>query len=264
MKPIIIVMVTSIALPATARPIDCLIAAKSVIELVATEEGPISEIPVGRGDQVRKGELLVQLDDTLEKLQLELSRARAASDIDIRAQAARLGMRQKEYERIAQLVERSATSRVALDDAEIELSLTKFALEQAQLEQKLAQIELGQAEAMVRRKRLLSPVDGVVLDVEGAPGEHASEQSVMMTIAEIDPLHVEVFAPASLFGQIEEGKFYRVELAAPLSGAYEARVKVVDRVLDSASGTFGIRLEIPNPDGSIPAGARCVVDFEAG
>lgn len=73
-----------------------------------------------------------------------------------------------------------------------------------------------------------------------------------------------VFAPASLFGQIEEGKFYRVELAAPLSGAYEARVKVVDRVLDSASGTFGIRLEIPNPDGSIPAGARCVVDFEAG
>jgi hypothetical protein len=36
---------------------------------------------------------------------------------------------------------------------------------------------------------------------------------------------------------------------------------VVDRVFDASSGTFGVRLELPNPNGAIPAGVRCKVEF---
>jgi hypothetical protein len=35
----------------------------------------------------------------------------------------------------------------------------------------------------------------------------------------------------------------------------------VDRVVDSASGTFGVRLELPNANGEIPAGVKCQVKF---
>jgi hypothetical protein len=38
-------------------------------------------------------------------------------------------------------------------------------------------------------------------------------------------------------------------------------VKVVDRVIDAASGTFGVRLELPNRNGKVPAGIRCRVRF---
>ena len=41
------------------------------------------------------------------------------------------------------------------------------------------------------------------------------------------------------------------------SGRYTATVKVIDRVMDAASGTFGVRMELPNPGLKLPAGIRC-------
>ncbi|MEM9242054.1 MAG: HlyD family secretion protein, partial [Pseudomonadota bacterium] len=48
---------------------------------------------------------------------------------------------------------------------------------------------------------------------------------------------------------------------APLEGTHMAEVTVVDQIFDAASGTFGLRLELPNPDGKIPAGTRCLVEL---
>lgn len=48
---------------------------------------------------------------------------------------------------------------------------------------------------------------------------------------------------------------------APVNGAYEARVTVVDRVVDAASGTFGVRLELPNPGYKLPAVLKCKARF---
>jgi multidrug efflux pump subunit AcrA (membrane-fusion protein) len=42
---------------------------------------------------------------------------------------------------------------------------------------------------------------------------------------------------------------------------YSARVIIVDRVIDAASGTFGVRLELPNPNYFLPAGLKCKVVF---
>jgi hypothetical protein len=48
----------------------------------------------------------------------------------------------------------------------------------------------------------------------------------------------------------------------PVGGAYPAKVEVVDPVIDAASNTFGVRLMLPNPQHTIPAGIRCDVDWE--
>lgn len=45
----------------------------------------------------------------------------------------------------------------------------------------------------------------------------------------------------------------------PFSGRYEATIETVDQVFDLASGTFGARLALPNPDQALPAGLRCKV-----
>ena len=44
-------------------------------------------------------------------------------------------------------------------------------------------------------------------------------------------------------------------------GDYIATVAIVDRVIDPASGTFGVRLELPNPDYRLPGGLKCMVRF---
>ena len=55
----------------------------------------------------------------------------------------------------------------------------------------------------------------------------------------------------------------RAELTPELSnaGVQVASVTIVDRVVDATSGTFGVRLELPNTDHALPSGLRCRVRF---
>lgn len=72
---------------------------------------------------------------------------------------------------------------------------------------------------------------------------------------------MEVIVPIGRFGSILEGTVAEVRPEAPVGGVYQARVVIVDEVIDAASGTFGVRLELPNPDYSLPAGLKCKVLF---
>ena len=46
-----------------------------------------------------------------------------------------------------------------------------------------------------------------------------------------------------------------------IGGRHTAVVKIVDKVFDAASGTFGVRLELANRSGTLPGGVRCQVEF---
>ena len=65
----------------------------------------------------------------------------------------------------------------------------------------------------------------------------------------------------SLLGKISVGMQAVVKPEEPVKGEFPAKVTVVDKVVDAASGTFGVRLELPNPDLKLPAGLKCAVRF---
>ena len=83
----------------------------------------------------------------------------------------------------------------------------------------------------------------------------------IIKIACVDPLYVEVVAPAEKFGSIVQGAKAEVTLDTPRQARYSARVIVIDKVIDAASGTFGVRLLLSNPDFKVPAGLKCRVTF---
>jgi multidrug efflux pump subunit AcrA (membrane-fusion protein) len=93
-----------------------------------------------------------------------------------------------------------------------------------------------------------------------SPGEMA-RQTPILKLAQINPLRVEVFAPISWLGKLKPGINAEVRLEGNRSMAYPATVTIVNQVVDSASGTFGVRLEVPNPDHALPAGLTCTVNF---
>lgn len=252
------------AYPVVAQEmVDCVLEPASRVTITSSVDGVLREIAVQRGDTVEVGDLLYRLDSEIEELQLELSRAKAGSDVDMRAQQTRLDLRRREFERVEELANRNVAAGATLDDAAIEMALTELALEQAEFDRKLAAIEVRQAEAMLDRRSVKSPVSGLVVAVDATEGEYAAEQTTIMEIIETDPVNVEVFAPGTLFGRIAKGDSYTVTLNAPLEGTYVGTVAIVDGFLDAASGTFGVRLEITNPDGAVPTGARCQIDFLA-
>ena len=67
-------------------------------------------------------------------------------------------------------------------------------------------------------------------------------------------MYVEAFPPVRLQPALRVGAPAVVEPIAPAGPTISARVSLIDKVLDPASGTFGVRLEVPNPDGTLLAG----------
>jgi multidrug efflux pump subunit AcrA (membrane-fusion protein) len=130
------------------------------------------------------------------------------------------------------------------------------------LNREIAQLEVNHEEEVVRQRTLRSPIDGIVVERLLVPGEYRNEQSPIMTLAQIDPLRVEVFVPTGHYGRIRAASQAKVVPEEPIGGSYTATVTVVDRVMDAGSGTFGVRLALPNPELKLPAGIRCKVAFE--
>jgi multidrug efflux pump subunit AcrA (membrane-fusion protein) len=126
----------------------------------------------------------------------------------------------------------------------------------------VAYLEIPRAEEVLKQRTLRSPIDGVVVERLLVPGEYQNEQTPILNLAQIDPLHVEVFVSTSYYGRIPIGSKAEVRPEQPVGGVHTAVVTVVDRVLDAASGTFGVRLVLPNPDLLLPAGIPCKVVFE--
>jgi multidrug efflux pump subunit AcrA (membrane-fusion protein) len=150
---------------------------------------------------------------------------------------------------------------VATLDSSAELAAVALERARAELSNKrLADLEVRRATAELARRTLRSPIAGVVVQRLMHPGEFA-KQSPILKLAQIDPLRVEVYVPVALLGRIRVGAHAQVFPEPPVKGAYPARVVVVDRVVDTASSTFGVRLELPNPGYRLPAGLKCKVRF---
>ena len=121
---------------------------------------------------------------------------------------------------------------------------------------KIAELEFARATAALELRTLRSPITGVVVERTAQPGEH-TKQTPILKLAQIDPLRVEVIVPVAQLGRLSVGMRAEVMPEAPVNGVYAARITVVDRVVDAASGTFGVRLELPNPGYKLPAGLKC-------
>ena len=76
-------------------------------------------------------------------------------------------------------------------------------------------------------------------------------------LANLNPLHVDLLSPANYFGQIKKGQDLLIKPESDLIKAKKAKVEIVDPLIDPASGTFRVQLEMDNPGNSISAGLCC-------
>lgn len=249
--------------PVGARDFDCLMDAAQRVKLGASVTGLIREVLVSRGEVVRRGQKVAQLAAEVEEANLALARVRATNDAPVLTAEQRAEHARRRAERLARLRNSSAFNERDYDEAATEARVAALALRDAQMNLEAARAELLRAEELVAQRRILSPLDGVVVERHLAGGEYLHEQAQLLTLAQIDPIHVEVYLPVAYFGQVREGSLASVMPEAPVGGRHQARVAVVDRIVDAASGTFGIRLLLPNPDLALPAGLRCRVRFHA-
>lgn len=243
------------------RTFDCVIQPRAVVKIGSPAEGILRDVDVRSGDVVEKDQVLARLDSSIEDAEVAVVRARAENTAEVEAARSQVEFETSRLARVTALLQRGVTTAEKFEEAQIQLRLAELSLRSAESTRHIAGLELRRAQTRAKMRIVRSPVEGVVVERMMSPGEYAYAQSPIMTIAEIDPLQVQVYAPIAVFDNIFVGDRAEVLPAEPVGGIYEAKVRVVDRVHDPASSTFGVLLLLDNPGYHLPAGLRCTVRF---
>lgn len=262
---IVLVLATAAgaAQPAGA-PFDCLIEPSQVIDVRTPVEGLIHKVHVDRGDIISRGQPLVELLSRLERSTAESARYRAQMEGQISAARSRVDFAIKKQTRSVDLAHQNFVSAQVRDEADAERRVAESDLQAANENRELAKIEYRRALDALELRSVVSPFNGVVIDRMLNPGDLAeagSGRKPVLKIAQINPLRVDIVIPAALIGRVKSGMKASVSVMG-MPGSYPVSVKMVDRVIDAASGTFVARLELPNPALSLPGGVRCQAEIE--
>lgn len=259
-----IVLLASTGAAAQARGdpshVDCLLEPNRVIDLSSAVRGVLSNVDVDRGDLIEEGQIIARFDSSVEQAAMELARARAAANSQVRADQLSAEFAARRSDRVGALYKQSAVSGDQFDETSTSARLRELQAQQAREQLRLAQLEARQAREILNRHIVRSPVRGVVVHRYLSPGESAEDRPIVR-IAEIHTLRAEAILPVSAFGSVKIGQKAVIVPEAPLSGHYVGTVAVVDRVADAASGTFRARVLLANPDYKLPSGLRCSVRF---
>lgn len=200
-----------------------------MVDLATGVSGVVKVVNVDRGDIIKAGQILAQLEAEVEKANVAHS-------------SARVEFSSKKYRRMQELYKEQMVSAQQM--------------EEAKTENDLAVAELRKATEILHQRSVFSPFHGVVVERYVSPGELVEGKKVIK-VAQINPLRVEVIVPIALLGEFKMGDKMLVTPEGPVGGPFDATVQLVDRVIDAPSGTFRVRLALPNPNHKISAGVRC-------
>ena len=245
-----------------AQPLGCLIEPFRVADVGSPVVGVIESVLVERGDVVSKGQALATLRADVERaaVGVALNRAQALGEYNAAVSNAELA-RQK-LARARYLADQQFISAQALEQAVAESEIAANRLAQAREQRTVFAGEHSLAQAQLALRTVRSPTSGVVADRYLSAGERVEDKPVFR-VAVVDPLRVEVVLPASLYGTLRTGMSVSVTPEFPNASARSARVVLADKLIDGASNTFRIRLELPNPGLKLPAGLRCKIDLSS-
>lgn len=214
-------------------PLEGLVEPNDLVEFSSQVPGILEQVTVERGARVRRGQVLARLKSGVETSAVKVAEARVEFG-------------KRKAVRNSELYKKQLISIHDKDELETEIQL--------------AELELDEVRERLELRTILSTVDGVVVERTGAPGEYVGEEP-FLTVAQLNPLNVELVVPVEYFDMIKLGSIAQVQLEAAVGGSHQAKVVIVDQVIDAASGTFGVRLELPNPKLKLPAGLKCQVVF---
>lgn len=248
---------------AQARGFDCLIVPNQIVEIRSPIEGLIGKNHVERGGFVRKGQLLLELQSDVEHANVAAAKHRSEMVGRISTARNRVEYTSKKLERMQELLSQNFVSHQARDDAQTEKRLAESELKDALENQEQARLDHRRATEVLNQRFLRSPFDGIVMERllnVGELAEAGTGRKALIKLAQVNPLRVEVLLSQKEYGRVSVGSEATV-IPEGLGNSFPARVTIVDKVIDAASGMFGVRLELANPKGLIPGGIHCKAEL---
>jgi RND family efflux transporter MFP subunit len=251
----------SMTVSATPTELDCLIQPGMYVDLSSPIDTTVEEILVKPGDTVTKGQTLVQLESSVESVRVMLATIQASSTTEIQDRKTQLKYIRLNNQRINNLYAKKSVSEYERDKSATELALATLELDKARENAQIANVNLQLAKTLLALKTLKSPINGIVVDIYTQAGESVVDRPIM-NLAQINPLKVELIASTEYFGLITPGMAVKIQPELPKNKHFKATVTVVDQLIDPASGTFTVRMALPNPNDILVAGVNCLASLD--
>ncbi len=181
--------------------------------------GRITQLNFSDGQRVRKGQLLVQLDDQLPRAQIQQSRAE-------------LSIARANHKRNQELVAQGFISQRSVDESAANLEV--------------AEAKLALAEATAQRLRIVAPFDGVA-GIRGVNvGDYLKDGADIVNVEDLDAVYVDFRLPERLQNKVKTGQTARVAFDALPGVQYSAVVLAINPQIDADGRSLAVRGCIDN------------------
>ena len=247
--------------PSRAAELDCLVKPEMYVDVSSPVVSVLEEILVETGDVVYRGQPLDKLEASVEKARVKMAELQIRHMSDIENRKEQLRFKKLNYERMMELREKNSVPQFEADKAKTEYALAIHELAKARELRIMARANLEMERRQLELRTIRSPIDGIVVDRYAMVGESVEGRSIMK-LAMVNPLKVEMIAPTEYFGKITRGMQAEIYPEKPANQVFKATVTVVDKLIDPASGSFTVRMALPNPDDLLIGGVNCLARFD--
>lgn len=218
--------VEAVTLADDAQAVGSLRARQSVV--VRPEvSGRVAKLGFVDGQRVRRGQLLVQLDDTLQQAQLRQAEAQA-------------GIARTNLQRSRELLAQNFVSQSAVDQNAATLQV--------------AEAQVALARAQLARMRIEAPFDGIAGIRSVNVGDYLKDGADVVTLEDTGAVYVDFRLPERFLAQIRPAQSVEVALDALPGRSFEAKVEAIDSQLDANGRSLLVRARLDNTKGVLRSG----------
>lgn len=203
------------------------ILANEAVDLKSEVDGKIIKIAFKEGSRVKKGDLLVKINDA--ELQAQLAKAKFTLQL----------LEDKEF-RQRQLLEKEAISQEEYDDALNQLNVNKS--------------EVSLIEAQIDKTEIRAPFNGIIGLKNVSEGSYITSSTVIASMQNIDPIKIDFSVPEKYAGFIEQNDKIIFSIVGS-EEEYTAKIYAVEPSINRVTRTLNIRAIYPNSSGKILPGS---------
>lgn len=232
------------------------------IELAASETGTLANLDIKQGDMVQAKHVIGSLDSEVLHATREFAVAKQDSHAKLKAARIRLERANVNYEKLKQLLDEGHGGKRELQIAESDYQLALTDVEAVEEDMKLAKLEIRRIDAEIRRRQIVSPIDGVVSEIHREVGEYVSANDPnVLTIVDLRKLRVRYYVPTLAAERFNVGDSISIQLVHDQK-THVAAIDFVAPVIDADSNTIRVDLLIDNTKGTMRSGRRCKLLLE--
>jgi HlyD family secretion protein len=221
---------------------------EATVAVAPRTAGRLQNISVKMGDQVNRGQRLAQIEDF--EIKEQVKQAEAAQEVSlatIRQREADLQLAKTNVERSRSLFERQLLPRQTLDDNEARYLSAVASVDLAKAQNSQSNARLDELRINLANTIITSPVTGFVSRRAVDPGAFVGQNAPVVDVVDITSVRLVANVVERDLSQLQRGDATIVEVDAYPGETFNGRIARVSPVLDPATRTASIEIEIPNP-----------------